>query len=106
MTDTLTVRRGYRLREWAETVARCRESGMNNREFCRENGIPEKTFYYRLRQLQEATIDQTPKLVELEDPTAPKGGMLRIQYRGASLELPENIDMEALASLLRFIQSC
>ena len=106
MTDALAVRREYRLQEWAKIVARCRESGMSNREFCRENGIPEKTFYYRLRQLREAAVDQAPRLVELEGPAAPKEESLRIQYRGASLELPENIDMDALAALLRSIQSC
>ena len=106
MADTLAVRREYRLQEWAKIVERCRESGMSNREFCRENGISEKTFYYRLRQLREAAIDQVPRLVELEGPAVPREGLLRIQYRGASLELPENIDMDALAALLRSIQSC
>ena len=106
MTDALAVRREYRLREWAKIVERCRESGMSNREFCRENGIPEKTFYYRLRQLREAAVNQVPRLVELESPAAPKERLLRIQYRGASLELPENIDIDALAALLRSIQSC
>ena len=106
MAAALAVRREYRLQEWAKIVKRCRESGMSNREFCRENGIPEKTFYYRLRQLREAAMEQTPRLVELEGPAAPSEGPLRIQYRGASLELPENIDMDALAALLRSIQSC
>ncbi len=106
MTDALSVRREYRLQEWAKIVARCRESGMSNREFCRENGIPEKTFYYRLRQLREAAIDQAPRLVELEDPAAPKEGLLHFRFRGSSLELPENVDMNAPAALLRSIQSC
>ena len=106
MTDALAVRREYRLQEWAKIVERCRESGMSNREFCRENGIPEKTFYYRLRQLREAAVDQVPRLVELEGPATSRDGSLRIQYRGASLELPENVDMDALAALLRSIQSC
>ena len=106
MADALAVRREYRLQEWAKIVEQCQKSGKSKREFCRENGIPEKTFYYRLRQLREAAIEQTAKLVELENPAAPKEGSLRIQYRGASLELPENIDMDALAALLRSIQSC
>lgn len=71
MTDALEVRREYRLQEWAKIMARCRESGMSNREFYRENGIPEKTFYYHLRQLREAAIEQMPKLVELEGPATP-----------------------------------
>ena len=106
MADALAVRREYRLQEWAKIVEQCQKSGKSKREFCRENGIPEKTFYYRLRQLREAAIEQTAKLVELEGPVAAREGMLRIQYRGASLELPENVDMDILAALLRSIQSC
>ena len=48
MADVLAVRDEYRLQEWAQIHRRCRESGLSNREFCRQNGIAEKTFYYWL----------------------------------------------------------
>ena len=46
MADVLAVRDEYRLQEWVQLYKRCRESGLSNREFCRQNGIAEKTFYY------------------------------------------------------------
>ena len=56
MSDALEVRRGYRLQQWARMVQECQLSGLSNREYCRQNEIPEKTYYYRLRQLRESVI--------------------------------------------------
>ena len=83
-------------------------SGLSNREFCRQNGISEKTYYYRLRQLRESVIsnsEQARTLFKLEEspPPAP-AQMLCIQFCGARLELPGSVDMDAVAALLRSIQ--
>ena len=54
MEDILQVREEYRLQQWGQIVQQCRESGMSNRDFCRQNGITEKTYYYWLRKLRMA----------------------------------------------------
>ena len=56
MSEAMEVRKEYQLREWARIVQACQSSGLSNREFCRQNGISEKTYYYRLRQLRESVI--------------------------------------------------
>ena len=108
MSEAMEVRKEYRLQEWAQMVQACQSSGLSNREFCRQNGIPEKTYYYRLRQLRESVIahsEQTGTLVKLEEsPSAAPDQMLRIQFCGARLELPGSVDMDAVAVLLRSIQ--
>ena len=45
-----------------------------------------------------------PQLVQLE-PTVISDDMLQIQYRSAELKLPAGVDIEAVAALLRSIQS-
>lgn len=82
-------------------------SGLSNREFCRQRGIVEKTFYYWQRKLREQIVDATaPKLVPLEPASVPSSdNMLQIRYRGAELKLPDRVDIEAVAALLRSIQS-
>ena len=45
-----------------------------------------------------------PQLVPLE-PVAESVGLLQIQYRGAELKLPAGVDMDAVAALLRSLQS-
>lgn len=80
MADVLAVRDEYRLKEWTEVYRRCRESGLSNREFCRENGIAEKTFYYWLKKLREAAIDSQPQLVALDDGTNVDDNMIHIRF--------------------------
>ena len=45
MADVLAVRDEYRAQQWAMVVQECRSSGMTNREYCRQRGISEKSFY-------------------------------------------------------------
>lgn len=112
MPETLEVRKAYRLQEWSKIVEACRASGLSNREFCKANGIPEKTFYYRLRQLREAAVQQQtqPQIVQLEEsiveePERSSKSSLHIRYCGATMDLPAGVDLDAVASLLKSIQS-
>ena len=103
MADVLAVRDEYRLQEWAQIHRRCRESGLSNREFCRQNGIAEKTFYYWLKKLRETAIETQPQLVALED-VASDDDMIHIRFGAAVLELPAKTDAAAIASLLQALQ--
>ena len=105
MADVLAVRDEYRAQNWAMVIQECSNSGLSNREFCRQRGISEKTFYYWLRKLRGQMVDAAvPQLVQLEPVTEPED-LLQIQYRGAELKLPAGVDMDAVASLLRSLQS-
>lgn len=105
MADILAVRDEYRARSWAMMIQECNTSGLTNREFCRQRGISEKSFYYWLRKLRGQMAETAaPQLVQLDPASAPDD-MLRIQYRGAELKMPAGVDMDAVAALLRSIQS-
>ena len=105
MADVLAIRDEYRAQNWAMVIQECNDSGLSNREFCRQRGISEKTFYYWLRKLRGQMVDAAvPQLVQLEPVTAPED-LLQIQYRGAELKLPAGVDMDAVAALLRSLQS-
>ena len=105
MADVLAVRDEYRAQNWAMVIQECSNSGLSNREFCRQRGISEKTFYYWLRKLRGQMVDAAvPQLVQLEPVNEPED-LLQIQYRGAELKLPAGVDMDAVAALLRSLQS-
>ena len=104
MADVLAVRNEYRLREWTQIHQRCRESGLSNREYCRQNGISEKTFYYWLRKLREAAIDKQPELVALPEGDRSADDMIHIRFGAAVLELPAKTEAEAIATLLHALQ--
>ena len=105
MADVLAVRDEYRAQQWAMVVQECASSGLSNREFCRQRGISEKTYYYWLRKLRSQMAETVaPQLVPLE-PVAELDDLLQIQYRGAELKLPSGVDMDAVAAILRSLQS-
>ena len=86
-------------------IQECNSSGLSNREFCRQRGISEKTYYYWLRKLRSQMAETVaPQLVPLE-PVAELDDLLQIQYRGAELKLPAGVDMDAVAAILRSLQS-
>ena len=107
MTDVLAVRDEYRAQNWAMLIQECNNSGLSNREFCRQRGISEKTYYYWLRKLRSQMAEVAgPQLVQLEPAPVPvQEDILQIQYRGAELKLPAGVDMDAVAALLRSLQS-
>lgn len=41
-----------RLQQWTEIIQAQLSSGMNKRDWCRKNGIPEKRFYYWQRRVR------------------------------------------------------
>ena len=105
MADVLAVRDEYRAQNWAMVIRECNSSGLSNREFCRQRGISEKSYYYWLRKLRSQMAETAvPQLVQL-DPTPLQDDMLQIQYRGAELKLPAGVDMDAVSALLRSLQS-
>ena len=105
MSDVLEVRNEYRAKTWAMLIQECNSSGLTKREFCQQRGISEKSYYYWLRKLRnQIATSSAPQLVRL-DPGSLTGDVLQIQYRGAELKLPSNIDMDAVAVLLRSLQA-
>lgn len=105
MADVLTVRDEYRAQTWAMLIQESKTSGLTNKEFCEQRGISEKSFYYWQRKLRSHIIESSePLLVPLDQP-AISGDALDIRFRGAELKLPANVDIDAVATLLRAIQS-
>lgn len=105
MAEALAIRDEYRAQSWAMAIQECNTSGLSNREFCRQRGISEKSYYYWLRKLRNQIAEATaPQLVQLE-PIRVASEDLCIQYRGAELKLPGNVDIDAIAAILRSILS-
>ena len=105
MGEVLAVRDAYRSQEWAMLIQECSASGLTKREFCQQRGISEKSFYYWLKKLRTQMVGAAaPQLVQLEPPPA-EDSILEAHYRGAEMKLPSGVDMDAVAALLRSIQS-
>ena len=105
MADVLAVRDSFRAEQWTMVLQERTSSGLSVRQFCQQRGISEKSYYYWQRKLRVQAIEAaSPQLVALDSGSEPED-QLKIAYRGAELKLPASIDMEAVAMLLRSIQS-
>ena len=105
MEDVLAIRDEYRAQQWTSIIQACCSSGLSKREFCSQHGVSEKSFYYWQRKLRKQIVEATaPQLVPLETDSVSQD-LLQIQYRGAELKLPGSVDLNAVAALLRSIQS-
>lgn len=53
MDEIAIVKKQVQQAEWAERIRKCNESGLTVSEWCRENGIKLKTYYFYLRKLRK-----------------------------------------------------
>ena len=60
-TTTLVVRQ-CRLRQWGEDIRSCksRPDGMTVGDWCSQNGMTKASYYYRLKEVRKACLDQLP----------------------------------------------
>ena len=102
------------MREWAEMVRTCRSSGLTVKEWCLNNGINIKTYYYRLKRVRDFICDN--KLVNITDdcssahhdivpvPVNPAADNetqhIKITTSNISVELPANIQLQLLKAAI------
>lgn len=59
--DVRKVTREYRLHQWADMLRECQESGKTIRSWCMEQGVNEKSYYYRQQKLRESACQEIEK---------------------------------------------
>ena len=57
-TELIRLNHHKNLAQWQQMVYDCRNSGMTVKAWCAENGINDKTYYYRQRKVWEAAQQQ------------------------------------------------
>ena len=101
------VKQEYRLLEWSWMLQQRKESGLSVKEWCREQGLAEYTYYYRLRKLRQAActaLEQAQPVQLAEVPLAPKPeeshAQLRLTTKNGTLEIMD-ADCSVLDQVLR-----
>ena len=64
-------------KHWLKLITQCRSSGLTDRQWCIENGIPVSTFYYHVRALRKKACE----VPEAVDATAQKQEVVQIPLR-------------------------
>ena len=106
----------YRLQERMRLVQEQRESGQTIRVWCERNKIKESNYYYWLREIRKAALqshaDKKPEeeqaFVRIELSGSGNSGVenaallaIRMQYKGAMLDIPPGTRGEDLAMVLK-----
>ena len=114
--DTQLVATQMRHRSWMEDYARQQESGLTVKAWCQENGITQKTFYYRLRVLREEAcslmnmesnkpaVKQEPGFVRVGLPKAAETSSgIRIKLDSAEISISPDASNEHVRMVLEAI---
>ena len=106
----------YRLQERMVLVQAQRESGMTVRAWCALNSIKESNFYYWLREIRKVALQpnegkkrgEKQALVRIELPGGENpspwnavASRIRMQYKGAVLDIPPGTKAEDLTVVLK-----
>lgn len=61
-SETTLVAAQYRLQEWAAQIKECqdRPEGMRVTDWCASRGISKANYYYRLRRVRAACLENLP----------------------------------------------
>ena len=98
-TTLATVKQEVRLQEWSAQIEAQQASGQTVQQWCAENGINLKTYYYRLRKVREQFLNSSPAIVPLNMPQ--QSADIRIEKNGLQITLPANISPDTLLALVQ-----
>lgn len=59
MDEITTAKNQFRMEEWAKLIRECQSSGMKVNDWCAANGVTHDAYYYWLRKLRKAAMQQT-----------------------------------------------
>ena len=93
-----TVNKELRLQEWSAQIKAQQASGLTVQQWCAENGINAKTYYYRLRKVREQFMEDSPSIVPVSVPRSSEN--IHIEKNGLQISLPADISSETLLALV------
>ena len=110
----------YRLTEWAEQIRECqnRPAGMSVVDWCATHGITKANYYYRLRRVRQACLENLPleapaqQIVPvntclLQQETQSGSGIqqgLSVSVNGFSIHVTESTPMPLFAAVLKVVR--
>ena len=103
-TETAIIERiktDVKWEEWKEQVNSQITSGLTVKEWCRQNKVNEKTYYYHLRRIREKLCDeQEHSVVPVNVPELKVSSKIHIEKNGLSIILPSDISAKTLMALV------
>lgn len=100
------LNRQDKLEVWSRRVRGCRNSGMTVQQWCLENGVNTKTYYYWQRKLFELTVSRSePVFVEMP---VRSNSMAAATIRAGelSIDIHSGADNETICAIVQALKQC
>ena len=95
-----------RLSEWTQRIEERKNSGISVKNWCRENGVSEKTYYYWQRRIfRGAQGDSSPEFAELHGSGFRAPTVASLEMAGVSVQVYAGADEQTLHALFRALSS-
>lgn len=96
-----------KLEEWKKIIDSARSSGKPIQEWCKDNGINTRNFYYWRKKLKESEegspFYEFPDDEQLAEKSSSRD--LILQYKQFSLVIPEGVDTAALEKVITVLSN-
>ena len=109
-SEIVTVKKNIWLQEWNRQIEEQKASGLSVQEWCIQNGINLKTYYYHLRKVREKFLrsgkaENTQAQIEAERSVVPilttlSDRNITIEKNGMRITLPESISADILIAVV------
>ena len=118
--DTRKVAMELRLSQWSVVLRERKSSGLSVREWCRSNGVGEKTYYYWQRKIRESVCRELPvdevsgqslvpsgwaQCQSAPDTTSNSNAVI-IEIGGCRITATASTDPDLLAKVCRVLLQC
>ena len=104
MNEIAKVKKEVKLAQWAEMVRQRNESGLTVTDWCKQNGIKLKTYYYRLKRIRQAVYNDIEQhdIVPVKpiSGTEPKSEKIELSMGNVKMSLLDDFNEDALRRLL------
>ena len=122
MDKVKAVKAQLRLQQWAERISECQASPMTVAAWCEAHDINIKTYYYWLRKVREATVENLPvsamhmpaevhrepahfKKLEIQSPAPGIQTAVIVHLPQATLEVAQGTDQQTVEAVLLALKS-
>ena len=104
MNEIVKVKKEIKLSQWAEMGRQWNESGLTVTDWCRENGINLKTYYYRLKRMCQAVCNEIEQhdIVPVKQTagTETTAEKIELSVGDVKISLPDDFNESTLRRLL------
>ena len=109
--ETRLVVKESRIQYWSKIFEDRINSGLKPREYCSLHGISKDQYYYWLRKVREAALEENSiQFVEIKDapaalPCTPSKGTLSMRFKEAVIEIDETAPQELIEKTIRALRN-